>query len=131
MSDRTETLTKEDVARRVAEKMDCPLYKAKPWVRAVLMAMGDLLVEADPERRLELRDFGSYCPAIVADVHHDDCRKFDSARPYPDSVTDRVLEHVGRRLPERDGCRRVYPVPLALDLVNDREPGTVVERFER
>jgi len=60
MSDRTETLTKEDVARRVAEKMDCPLYKAKPWVRAVLMAMGDLLVEADPERRLELRDFGVF-----------------------------------------------------------------------
>lgn len=60
MPDRTETLTKEDVARRVAEKMDRPLYKAKPWVRAVLMAMGDLLMEADPERRLELRDFGVF-----------------------------------------------------------------------
>jgi len=53
-------MTKEDVARRVAEKMDRPLYKAKPWVRAVLMAMGDLLMEADPERRLELRNFGVF-----------------------------------------------------------------------
>lgn len=60
MSDRTETMTKEDVARRVAEKMDEPLYKSKPWVRAVLMAMGDLLMEADPERRIELRDFGVF-----------------------------------------------------------------------
>ena len=60
MSDRTETLTKKDVARRVAEKMDQPLYKAKPWVRSVLMAMGDLLMEADPERRIELRDFGVF-----------------------------------------------------------------------
>lgn len=60
MSERTETMTKEDVARRVAEKMDEPLYKAKPWVRAVLMAMGDLMMEADPERRLELRDFGVF-----------------------------------------------------------------------
>lgn len=60
MSERTETMTKEDVARRVAEKMDRPLYKAKPWVRAVLMAMGDLLMEADPERRLELRNFGVF-----------------------------------------------------------------------
>jgi len=60
MSDRTETLTKKDVAQRVAEKMDQPLYKAKPWVRAVLMAMGDLLMEADPERRIELRDFGVF-----------------------------------------------------------------------
>jgi integration host factor subunit beta len=60
MSERTETMTKEDVARRAAEKMDQPLYKAKPWVRAVLMAMGDLLIEADPERRIELRDFGVF-----------------------------------------------------------------------
>jgi integration host factor subunit beta len=53
-------MTKKDVARRVAEKMDQPLYKAKPWVRAVLMALGDLLMEADPERRIELRDFGVF-----------------------------------------------------------------------
>lgn len=60
MSDRTETLTKEDVARRVADKMDRPLYKTKPWVRAVLQAVGDLLIEADPERRIELRNFGVF-----------------------------------------------------------------------
>lgn len=60
MSNRAETMTKEDVARRVAQHMDRPLYKAKPWVRAVLRAMGDLMMEADPERRLELRGFGVF-----------------------------------------------------------------------
>lgn len=60
MSNRPETMTKEDVARRVAQEMDRPLYKAKPWVRAVLQAMGDLMMEADPERRLELRGFGVF-----------------------------------------------------------------------
>lgn len=60
MSDRPETLTKKDVARKVAEIMDEPIYKSEPWVSAVLTALGDLLIEADPERRVELRDFGVF-----------------------------------------------------------------------
>lgn len=60
MSDRPETLTKKDVARKVAKIMDEPIYKSEPWVSAVLTALGDLLIEADPERRLELRDFGVF-----------------------------------------------------------------------
>ena len=60
MSERPETLTKKDVARRVAQLMDEPIYKSEPWVRAVLTALGDLMIEADPERRLELRDFGVF-----------------------------------------------------------------------
>jgi integration host factor subunit beta len=58
--DRTETLTKKDVSRRVADLMDKPIYKSEPWVSAVLTALGELMIEADPERRIELRDFGVF-----------------------------------------------------------------------
>mgnify|MGYP006273529101 CR=1 FL=1 len=60
MSDRPETLTKKDISRRVAQMMDEPIYKSRPWVSAVLEVLGDLLIEADPERRIELRDFGVF-----------------------------------------------------------------------
>jgi len=60
MSERPETLTKKDVSRRVAEIMDEPIYKSEPWVSAVLEALGELMIEADPERRIELRDFGVF-----------------------------------------------------------------------
>ena len=60
MADRLETATKEDVARRVAEERDCPLYEAKAQVRSVLSALGDIMIEADPERRIELRNFGVF-----------------------------------------------------------------------
>jgi integration host factor subunit beta len=40
--------------------MDEPVYKSEPWVAAVIEAIGDLLIEADPERRIELRDFGVF-----------------------------------------------------------------------
>lgn len=60
MSERTETLTKKDVSRRVAKIMDAPIYKSEPWVNAVLTALGELMIEADPERRIELRDFGVF-----------------------------------------------------------------------
>jgi integration host factor subunit beta len=53
-------MTKKDVARKVAAIMDMPIYKSKPWVNAVLKALGDLMIEADPERRIELRDFGVF-----------------------------------------------------------------------
>lgn len=60
MSDRTETLTKKDVARRVSRLMQRPIYKCEPWVGAVIESIGDLLIEADPEVRIELRDFGVF-----------------------------------------------------------------------
>ena len=60
MSDRSITLTKKDVARRVAEILDEPIYKSEPWVKAVITALGDLMLEADPEIRIELRDFGVF-----------------------------------------------------------------------
>ena len=60
MSERTTTLTKKDVSRRVAETMDAPIYKSKPWVNAVLEAMGEIMRNADPEVRIELRGFGVF-----------------------------------------------------------------------
>ena len=58
--DRPKTLTKKDVARRVAELVDEPIYKSEPWVSAVIAALGELMIEADPEVRIELRDFGVF-----------------------------------------------------------------------
>ncbi|GIV57383.1 MAG: integration host factor subunit beta [Bacteroidetes bacterium] len=60
MSDKPVTLTKKDVARRVAELMNEPIYKSEPWVSAVVTALGELMIEADPEVRIELRDFGVF-----------------------------------------------------------------------
>lgn len=54
------TLTKKDVARRVSDLMEEPIYKAEPWVNAVVTALGNLMIEADPEVRIELRDFGVF-----------------------------------------------------------------------
>lgn len=60
MSERAKTLTKKDVARRVSELVKEPIYKCEPWVGAVLEAIGGLMMEADPEVRIELRDFGVF-----------------------------------------------------------------------
>ena len=60
MADRLETATKDDLARRVADMRDCPLYEAKKQVRSVLTALGDLMIGADQERRIELRNFGVF-----------------------------------------------------------------------
>ncbi len=60
MSFRPKTLTKKDVARRVSEIMSEPIYKCEPWVGSVVDALGQLMVEADPEVRIELRDFGVF-----------------------------------------------------------------------
>jgi integration host factor subunit beta len=60
MAERSITLTKKDVARRVAEILDEPIYKSEPWVKAVITALGDMMLEADPEVRIELRDFGVF-----------------------------------------------------------------------
>lgn len=57
---RSETLTKKDVARFVADLMDEPIYKTEPWVSAVITALGEMMIEADPEVRIELRDFGVF-----------------------------------------------------------------------
>ncbi len=60
MPKRTETRTKKDVTRYVAELMDEPIYKSEPWVSAVITALGEMMLDADPEVRIELRDFGVF-----------------------------------------------------------------------
>lgn len=60
MVDKPKTLTKKDVARKVSEISKEPIYKCEPWVSAVVEAIGSLLMEADPEVRIELRDFGVF-----------------------------------------------------------------------
>ena len=60
MSNRSKTLTKKDVARRVSELVKEPIYKCEPWVGSVIGAIGELMMEADPEVRIELRDFGVF-----------------------------------------------------------------------
>lgn len=58
--ERTPTLTKKDVARRVSATVGEPLYKCEPWVQATIEALRDLMAEADPEVRIELREFGVF-----------------------------------------------------------------------
>jgi len=60
MSQKPKTLTKKDVARRVSELMNEPIYKSEPWVGAVISSIGQLMMEADPDVRIELRDFGVF-----------------------------------------------------------------------
>ncbi|HEX9952910.1 MAG TPA: HU family DNA-binding protein [Rubricoccaceae bacterium] len=59
-TDRVPTLTKKDLARRVSERLGEPLYRSEPWVHATVEALRDLMAEADPEVRIELRDFGVF-----------------------------------------------------------------------
>jgi len=37
-----------------------PVYKCEPWVSTILDSLGELMMEADPEVRIELRDFGVF-----------------------------------------------------------------------
>ena len=60
MEDKIKTLTKKDVARKVADLVGEPIYKSEPWVNAVIDALGELMASADPELRIELRDFGVF-----------------------------------------------------------------------
>lgn len=54
------TYTKRDLVRRVAEDMDEPMVQAEPWVEAVLVAIRETMMDADPTCRIELRDFGVF-----------------------------------------------------------------------
>ena len=59
-TDRTPTLTKKDLARRVAKESGQPLRTCEPWIQATLDALRQMMAEADPEVRVELRDFGVF-----------------------------------------------------------------------
>lgn len=54
------TYTKRDIVRRVAEELDEPMVQTEPWVDAVLVALRETMMSADPTCRIELRDFGVF-----------------------------------------------------------------------
>lgn len=60
LTTRVPTLTKKDLSRRVAALVGEPLYRCEPWVQATVEALRELMLEADPEVRVELRDFGVF-----------------------------------------------------------------------
>jgi integration host factor subunit beta len=60
MKQRITTVSRRDLADRVARKRHVQSKEAEVWVTTVIDAMRDLLTSADPEIRLELRDFGVF-----------------------------------------------------------------------
>ncbi len=57
---KSKTYTKKDVAKRVAELRDEKVYVAEQWTEAVFSALRDIMMKADPELRIEVRDFGVF-----------------------------------------------------------------------
>ena len=60
MKEKVPTLTRKDIARKVAEQLDVRVQEADHVVDTVLTSIRDLLMSADPEVRLEVRDFGVF-----------------------------------------------------------------------
>jgi len=54
------TVTKRDVSKRVAELLDEKSYVAEKFVDATFIVLRNVLMEADPEIRIEIRDFGVF-----------------------------------------------------------------------
>lgn len=60
MRDKAPTLTRKDIAKNVAEQLAVKVQDADHIVETVLSSIRDLLMSADPEIRLEVRDFGVF-----------------------------------------------------------------------
>ena len=54
------TITKKDVAKRVAKKLEQKIYVTEKVVDALFDTLREILSEADPEIRIEIRDFGVF-----------------------------------------------------------------------
>ncbi|RMH86173.1 MAG: integration host factor subunit beta [Calditrichaeota bacterium] len=54
------TVTKKEVAKRVAKMMGQKIYITEQFVNSVFQALREILSEADPEIRIEIRDFGVF-----------------------------------------------------------------------
>jgi integration host factor subunit beta len=54
------TVTKKEVAKRVARKLGQKIYITEDFVNAVFDALREILSEANPEIRIEIRDFGVF-----------------------------------------------------------------------
>jgi integration host factor subunit beta len=60
MKNKVPTLTRKDIARNVAEQLSVRIQDADHLVDTVLTSIRELLMSADPEMRLEVRDFGVF-----------------------------------------------------------------------
>jgi integration host factor subunit beta len=60
MKNKVPTLTRKDIARNVAEQLCVRIQDADHLVDTVLTSIRELLMSADPEMRLEVRDFGVF-----------------------------------------------------------------------
>jgi len=60
MPDKIPTLTRKDIAKHVADQLGSSVQEAEAVVDIVLATMRTMLMSADPEIRLELRDFGVF-----------------------------------------------------------------------
>ena len=58
INNRARTYTKRDIVHRVAEAHDETLNVTAKWVDDVFAAVRDIMMSADPELRIEIRDFG-------------------------------------------------------------------------
>jgi len=54
------TVTKRDIAMRVARQVDEKLPLAEKIVSALFTILREVMAEADPEVRIEIRDFGVF-----------------------------------------------------------------------
>jgi integration host factor subunit beta len=59
-SNKVATYTKKDVATRVARKSEGKVSVAEKWVDRVFVALREIMTAADPELRIEVRDFGVF-----------------------------------------------------------------------
>ncbi len=54
------TFTKRDLAKHVAEQQKTNLAQATKWTDAVFRALRETFLKANPELRVEVRDFGVF-----------------------------------------------------------------------
>ena len=54
------TYTKRDIVRKISEQKDVPMVQVEPWVDAVINALRETMMEANPACRIEIRDFGVF-----------------------------------------------------------------------
>ena len=57
-TERKKTITKKDVAKRTAAIAGEKIYKAEQIVDGTFRALREFMIEANPEVRIEIRDFG-------------------------------------------------------------------------
>ena len=54
------TVTKKDVAKRTAKVLNEKIYTTEKFVDAIFTVLREILSDANPEIRIEIRDFGVF-----------------------------------------------------------------------